>query len=215
MVDYEVVEAVNTLVDKGFNVEEEYKYVASDSIAEGKVVKTSPEIGTLRKEGTTITIFLSSGEGKYLVEDVVGQNYLEAKGKIEAGCNCNVLIEKEKVDEKSKDKVDTVLKTVPAAGESIKMGEQITIVIPDVEYKYPDFTKGYTYGKVEEYCNDHNIKLETKYQENSSKPAGTILAQSRAAGSVVTPGATLVITLSTVPESDDAPSDDSGNEQAD
>ncbi len=205
VVDYEVVEAVNTLVDKGFNVEEEYKYVASETIAEGKVVKTSPEIGTLRKEGTTITIFLSSGEGKYLVENVIGQNYLEAKGKIEAGCNCNVIVEKEKVDEKSKDKIDTVLKTVPEAGQAIKMGDPITIIIPDVEYKYPDFTKGYTLAKVQDYCNDHEIKLETKYQENGSKPAGTILAQSRAAGSVVTPGATIVITLSTVPEPDDEP----------
>ena len=194
------VDAANELIDAGFEVAEEYKYVSSETIEEEYVVKTSPEIGTKRKKGTTITLYLSSGEGVYLLEDFTGQNYLEVKGKIEAECECNVLVETEKVDEKQKAKEDTVLRTEPAAGETSKLGNPIKIIIPEVEYKYPDFTSGYTVSKVEDYCRDHELKLEIKYQESSTVKAGTIMKQSRASGSVVTPGASIVITVAKEPE---------------
>ncbi len=195
-----IVDAANTLADVGFEVETEYKYVFSDDVVEGNVVKTSPEIGTKRKTGTKIVLYVSSGEGAYVVEDFKGKNYLEAKGKIEVACNCNVVVETKKVSESKKVKEDTVLKTVPAAGESSKFGEQITIIIPEVEYKYPDFTSGYTLAKIEAFCKKHEINLEVKYQESSTLKEGTIIKQSRAAKSVVTPGATLVITISTAPQ---------------
>lgn len=193
-------DATNELLDVGFDVDPEYKYEASETIEKGLVVRTSPEGGKTRKTSVKVILYVSSGEATYIVEDFTGQNYLEAKGKIEAQCDCNVSVETEKVSEKDKKKEDTVLRTEPAAGESSKLGSQITIFIPEVEYKYPDFTSGYTVDKVEKYAKDHDIKLEVTYQENSSKPEGTIVKQSRAAGSIVTPGATLVITVTTKPE---------------
>lgn len=202
------VEASNTLTDLGFNVITDYKYTSSDTIEEGLVVKTSPEIGSKRKTGTDIILFVSSGEGVYLVEDFTGQNYLVAKGKIEAQCECNVVVESEKISEDKKVKEDTVLRTEPAAGESSKLGSQIKIIIPEVEYKYPDFTKGYTVSKIEEFAKKHELKLEYKYQETTSVSEGTVLKQSRASGSVVTPGATLVITIAKAPDVVENPDDD-------
>ena len=199
----EAVDASNELTDLGFNVITEYKYIASDTIEEGLVVKTSPEIGSKRKTGTDVTLYISSGEGVYIMEDFTGENYLVAKGKIEAQCECNVTVEAETVSEDKKVKEDTVLRTEPAAGESSKLGSQITIVIPNVEYKYPDFTKGYTTAQIDAFAKKHELKLEYKYQESSKVAEGTILKQSRAAGSVVTAGATLVITVSTEPEVED------------
>ena len=202
-----VVDANNMLVDAGFNVSEEYKYVASDEIEEGLVVRTNPELGSKKKIGSTVTLYISSGEAVYVMQDFIGQNYLEAKGKIEVGCECNVLIERKKVDEKSKAKEDTILETIPSAGESIKLGENITIVIPEVEYKYPDFRSGYTIAKIEEFCKKHEVKLEIRYQESSTVKEGTIIKQSRAAGSVVSPGATLVITVASAPEEETSDED--------
>ena len=194
-----IVDASNELTDAGFEVETEYKYINSDEIEQGNVVKTSPEIGTKRKSGSKIVLYVSSGEGVYVLEDFSGQNYLEVKGKIEADCNCNVTVETKTVAENKKIKEDTVLETIPAAGESIKLGEQITIIIPDVQYKYPDFTSGYTIEKIEAFCKQHEVNLEVKYQESSTIKEGTIIKQSRAAKSVVTPGATLVITIASAP----------------
>ncbi len=200
VVNKEPVDAANELTDLGFDVDTEYKYIPSDTVEKGKVVKTSPEIGSKRKTGTKVIIYISSGAAAYIVEDFTGKNYLEAKGKIEAQCECNVTVEEEIVSEDKKIKEDTVLRTEPKAGESSKLGSQIKIYIPKVEYKYPDFTRGYTLEQIEEFASKHELKLEYKYQESETVIEGTIIKQSRAASSVVTPGATLVITIAKAPE---------------
>ena len=199
-----VVEASNKLTDLGFEVSTDYKYVSSDSIAEEHVVKTVPEIGTRRKKGTEIELHLSSGESVYVVDDVTGKDYKEAKGMIEGKCNCNVIIETEKIPEKDKKaKEDTVLKTIPAAGEKIKVGEQITIVIPEIEYKYPDFTKDWSRVKIEDFCEKHELKCSFKEEETTKYSAGTIFKQSREKDSVVTPGASLTLTIAKAPAQPD------------
>ena len=212
VVNKEPTEAANELTDLGFDVDPEYKYAPSDTVEKGKVVKTSPEIGSKRKSGTKVIIYISSGAAAYIVEDFTGKNYLEAKGKIEAQCECNVTIEEEIVSEDKKVTEDTVLRTEPAAGESSKLGSQIKIFIPKVEYKYPNFTSGYTLEQIEEFASKHELKLEYKYQESATVPEGTIIKQSRAAKSVVTPGATLVITIAKAPESitEGDPNDETG-----
>ncbi len=213
VVNKEPTDAANELTDLGFDVDPEYKYTPSDTVEKGKVVKTSPEIGSKRKTGTKVIIYISSGAAAYIVEDFTGKNYLEAKGKIEAQCECNVTIEEEIVSEDKKVTEDTVLRTEPAAGESSKLGSQIKIFIPKVEYKYPNFTSGYTLEQIEEFASKHELKLEYKYQESATVPEGTIIKQSRAAKSVVTPGATLVITIATAPESitEGDPNDETGD----
>lgn len=213
VVNKEPTEAANELTDLGFDVDPEYKYTPSDTVEKGKVVKTSPEIGSKRKSGTRVIIYISSGVAAYIVEDFTGKNYLEAKGKIEAQCECNVTVEEEIVSEDKKVTEDTVLRTEPAAGESSKLGSQIKIFIPKVEYKYPNFTSGYTLEQIEEFASKHELKLEYKYQESATVPEGTIIKQSRAAKSVVTPGATLVITIAKAPESitEGDPNDETGD----
>ena len=206
-----VVDAVNKLTDAGFEVSTDYKYVPNETIDAEKVVKTVPEIGTKRKAGTEIELHLSSGEAIYIVEDVTGENYLVAKGKIEGKCNCNVIVETEKIPEKDKAaKEDTVLKTVPAAGEKSKIGEQITIVIPEIEYKYPDFTKDWSMVKIEDFAEKHELNLSIKYQETTKYSEGTVIAQSREKDSVVTPGASLVITVAKAPEQEEVVDEDTG-----
>ena len=211
--------ATKMLNDAGFDIAKDYKYIASDVVKEGDVVKTSPEIGSNNKLPKEVILYISSGEAAYVMEDFTGENYLIAQGKIETKCQCNVEIVAEAVDESKKPKEDVVLKTEPAAGEKSKLGSPVKIYIPKVEYKYPDFTKGYTIAKIEEFASKHELKLEIKYQETSSVTEGTILKQSRAASSLVTPGATLVITIARAPEveepttepADPAEPDDTGN----
>ena len=192
--------ATKMLNDAGFGVASEYKYIASEVVKEGDVVKTSPEIGSNNKLPKDVILYVSTGESAYIMENFIGENYLVAKGKIEAQCECNVEIVTQTVDESKKPKEDEVIKTEPAEGEKSKLGSPIKIYIPKVEYKYPDFTKGYTIAKIEEFASKHELKLEIKYQETSSVTEGTILKQSRAASSLVTPGTTLVITVARAPE---------------
>ena len=193
-----ITEAANKLTELGLEVEKEYVYESSDTIKEDLIITTDPEPGRSVIPGSAsakVTLYISSGEGIYVIENLIGQNYLEAKGKIEAKCGCNVVIETEKVDEKENKKEDEVLKIVPGVGEKSKVGNTITIIIPEVEYKYPDFTDGYTITQIKEFAEKHELNLQIKYESNDELPEDTIIKQNRAKDSVVTPGASLIITV--------------------
>lgn len=198
------VEATNKLVKQGFTVscgEEDYKYDSSDTIEEGYAIKTSPEAGTMVKEGKTICIIISSGENTFQLEDYTGMNYFEVKGILDTKCKdlCNVIIEKEKVKETDTYEDNTVIKTSPEKGTTIKKGDTIKLFIPDKEVLYPDFTT-YTVEQVDEFAKKYNLTVEKKYVENSLLPPGTITSQSRTKGTVVTSPGEFSITITKAPE---------------
>ena len=201
----DVVEASNRLTKLGLSVEcsdGDYKYMPSDEVAEGKVIKTSPEKGTIVKEGKPICIYVSSGDASFTMEDYSGKNYIEVKTLLETKYNCNVVVEKEKVtdEEKYKGKEETVLRTNPGVDEMVKYGSNITLYVPELEILYPDFTSGYTVEQVQEFATKYKINLEIKYETNSLLPSGTIMSQSRPSKSVVKEGVPLTITVAEPPE---------------
>ena len=198
------VKATNKLVKQGFTVscgEEDYKYDSSDTIEEGYAIKTSPEAGTMVKEGKTICIIISSGENTFQLEDYTGMNYFEVKGILDTKCKdlCNVIIEKEKVKETDTYEDNTVIKTSPEKGTTIKKGDTIKLFIPDKEVLYPNFTT-YTVEQVDEFAKKYNLTVEKKYVENSLLPPGTITNQSRSKGTVVTSPGEFSITITKTPD---------------
>ena len=95
---YTVTEAINALQDAGFVVADEQREEASETIDEGLVTKTSPAAGSIRKEGTEITIYVSLGDITIEIENYVGENYAEVKGRLEA-LNLNVYVESRDIPE--------------------------------------------------------------------------------------------------------------------
>ena len=199
-------EAANYLTDYGFVVAEEFKYVPSDNIEEGYVVKTNPEVGRKLKKDSKITIYLSSGPESFEMDNYIGKNYIEVQTILKEKYNCNTIIEKETIDKSEKKKENTVLKTDPVAGTKVRQGSSehtcsVTLYIPEVEVTYPNFTSGdYTINDIKKFCEDNNLKLQIKYEENGNVAEGTVLKQSRPEGTVVLPGITFVITVSSLPE---------------
>ena len=199
-------EAANYLTDYGFNVSEDFKYVPSDNIEEGYVVKTSPEVGRKLKEGSTITIYLSSGPESFEMDDYVGKNYIEVQTILKEKYNCNTIIEKEVLEKPDKKKENTILRTDPEAGTKVRQGSSehtcsVTLYIPEKEVTYPNFLSGnYTLDDIKKFCDDNNLKLQVKYEEKANVKEGTIIGQSRPEGTVVLPGITFTITIASVPE---------------
>ena len=77
----EVSECERKLQDLGFEVATEIKAEASDKILKHRVIRTEPEAGRSVKEGTIITIYKSSGEESFKIEDYTGKNYIEVQSK--------------------------------------------------------------------------------------------------------------------------------------
>ena len=187
-------EAIEILQDAGFAVTDDQEGISSTEIELGKVVKTSPSAGTKRKKKSEIKIFVSTGDATIEIEDYTGKNYLEVKGALEAR-GLVVNIEEEVVDADSEFEDNEIVNQSIEVGTKINKSESITLYVASVGIAYPDFTDGtYTVSDVEEFCEDNEVNLQIKYTSSESL-AGTILTQSRAAGSPVKKGAKFTITV--------------------
>lgn len=196
-----VAEAEKELKDLGFEISETYKEISSSEVETGGVVKTSPQAGTTRKKGATITIYVSTGENAYVVEDLKGKNYLEVKGVLEKMYNLYVIVKD--ADETKGYKSGEIVYTEPEAGTKLEETDTITLYIVDTSVVYPDFTTGdYTLKKIKEWCNDNNITLEEIYNETDEYPAGTIYDQSYKEGVQAMSGQVLKIYIAEEPTND-------------
>ena len=184
-------DAINTLQTAGFKISDKQEEIADDQVKEGYVVKTSPLAGTKRTKGTEITLFISSGNATYTLEDYTGKNYLTVKGTLEA-YGIYVLVEKKDVDENSTTDANTIISQSVAAGSKAATGDTVILYIPNVVVKYPDFTSGYTIDQIKDFCTKNGLNLVVK---PDGATTGKIISQSRKAGSAVASGATLTITL--------------------
>lgn len=187
-------EAIKELESAGLIVDDEVLEINSSTVDEGLVVKTNPLAGRTVKTGTSIKIYISLGAKGITIEDYKGKNVLEVKGALEAH-GINVIIEKEEVESKDA-KEDLIIKQSPEAGTELVEGNTVTLYIPDIKILYPDFTDGtYTEKSIREFCEKYNVILTVEYDENTNYPEGTIVHQTRDAGTPVTGNATFGITV--------------------
>ena len=188
------VEAENELIKAGFTIETETKDATSEDIEAGKVVKTSPQKGSIRKEGASVILYISVGEGGYILEDLVGKNYIEQKAILETMYKLYVEVIEDEIDNPTKYEKGTILSTEPEKGTLLKEGDTIKLHIPDSNISYPDFTTGdYSLKDIEKFANKYNIDLSIEYTPTSEYELGSIYKQSKQAGSLVVEGANLTI----------------------
>lgn len=210
--NYTVTEAIKALQDAGFVVSDEQREEANENVEEGRVSRTSPAIGSIRKEGTEVIIYRSLGDVKVTIEDYTGKNASEIKGKLEA-LKLQVIISKKDInsDEASDYKEGIIIEQSIAAGEKVSEGSSITLYVPKLDNKYPDFVAdNYSVSEVEDFCNEYGVNLTKQEVETTEHAAGTIFYQSRAAGTTVVSGAKLTIKIAKEPSGNTENPDDGG-----
>lgn len=189
-----IIDAEKTLKDAGFEIAGENKLESSSTVKEGVVIRTDPISGVSRKKGTIITLIVSSGEEGIVLENYVGSNYYEVKGKLEA-IEIKVTVEKKEVSDKTL-KENTIIEQSPAAGTKVVKGDTVKLIIPDVITNYPNFvSEGWKVDDIETFCSEYGITLTVVEEETNEYPAGTVIKQSRSADTKVISGATLKITV--------------------
>ncbi len=189
-----VTDAINKLQDAGFKVSDEQKEIADEKIKKGNVVKTNPAAETKRVKGTSVILYISTGSNLFEMENFVGQNYLEVKAKLELN-NINVIIEKKDVDANTKVNENEVLEQSVKPGTKLGSKDSVTLYIPNVNSKYPNFKTGYTIEEIQAFCDNYGITLEKEYVETDEYPNGTIFYQSKPEGYTIVTGASLKIKI--------------------
>lgn len=192
----DISDAINTLQNEGFKIADQQKEQASDDVPEGKVVKTNPVAGVKKTKGSEITLYISTGNEGFTMEDFTGKNYYTVYGTLTA-YGILVIPEKRDVSDSNVD-ASTILDQSVKAGEKVSKGDTVILYIPNVTTKYPEFTSGdYTKEQIEQFCTQYSINCKFKEVSEASGnyKSGDIIAQSRPSGTQVTSGASLTITI--------------------
>ena len=122
-----VAEAKEALKKSKFEAGEE-KSEASDTVAEGRVIRTDPEAGSDRKEGTKVNLIVSSGKKSFQLSNYVGRKYTDVVAELKEKKVPENLIKMEE-EESSESEPGTILRQSPAAGTTYDLSKASTITL--------------------------------------------------------------------------------------
>ncbi len=190
-----VARAKAKLQNKGLEVDASQKKEYSSKIKKGKVIRTSPGKGKTTKKGSKIKLIVSKGKEGIKVEDYTGKDYKKIKSKLEkAKIEVNLIEEEHSEDDNMKE--GSIVSQDVEEGTTLKSGDTISLTIVKLINVYPDFVnEGYTLSKVQSFCSEHGISLDATEKETNDATEGSIIYQSRAAGTKVVSGVTLKVTI--------------------
>jgi eukaryotic-like serine/threonine-protein kinase len=165
--------------------------VHSNAVASGSVVGTRPA-GRVPK-GATITILVSSGPFTSVVPKVQNDPLTAAQAALR-----RVHLASTPQQVGSNAPVGTVIGTNPPAGTTWPQTKTVTILVAGGP-QLPDFA-GMNYQAAQQWASQHDVNLQQQPDNNSQQPQGIITGQEPAAATLVRPGQTVVVNVSTGPQ---------------
>ena len=122
-----VAEAKETLKKANFEIGEE-KSEASEKVEEGRIIRTDPDAGTGRKEGSKINLVVSSGKQSFQLSNYIGRKSTDVIAELKQKKVPENLIKIEE-EESSESEAGTVLRQSPAAGTTYDLSKASTITL--------------------------------------------------------------------------------------
>jgi serine/threonine-protein kinase len=189
-------EAIAKIQAAGFDPDKQGVQPSAD-VPEGDVARQDPENGARIEKGKTVGYWVSSGEGKVSVPDVVGMSQVNAAATLaKAG------LEVDTKDEVNPDEaVGTVLRQNPEAGKEVDAGTTVTLTVAagSNTVKVPDLGVGIMMQDTAVSLLN-NMDLVAKAQAiDSTLPGGTVVDQNPKGGTEVEPGSSVTIYISNAP----------------
>ncbi|GAA3520374.1 Stk1 family PASTA domain-containing Ser/Thr kinase [Aeromicrobium panaciterrae] len=188
-----VEQATRALTNDGFKVDTQNETRPDNKLKEGLVIATDPPAGEKVKEASTITLIVSSGPEQVTIPSLDGYSYDDAKKLLESK---GLKVKKSETDsELAKDKV---INSNPPAGETADFGSTVTLLVSKGQSTVPNvvgLTKEEAIAKLE----DAGLKANVVEDPASTVEQNTVASQDKPEGTVVSPGTTITITVSTNP----------------
>src|SRR5215211_3139578 len=180
------------------NLQVEVKKANGDEETKGTITAQDPVAGTEVPENSTVTITLNEGPktGK-IPGDLVGQDVDEVEKALDDLKFSNVST----VAAKSEDP-DTqpgeVISISPKEGSTVPLDSKITVRYATGKSEVPNF-EGLTRAAAIRQARDAGFSQPQFSERESSKPAGTVIAQNPDAGTTVDRDTRIQLTLATAP----------------
>ena len=166
---------------------------ASADIPKNSVVAQTPVAGETVNAGTAVVLEVSEGQGKAAVPSIVGVTRDEADKLLKsAGLALGDVTE-----QPSDSARGTVLGATPGPGATVPPGTRVSVVMSagPVELSLPDVV-GRELPLARGTLEQLGLTAALEYDSLSSLPAGTVVAQTPAAGASITGGSTVTLRVS-------------------
>ena len=122
-----VAEAKEKLKKANFEIGEE-KSEASDTVEEGRVIRTDPDAGSSRKEGIKVNLIISSGQQSFKIGNYIGRNSTDVIAELKGKKVPENLIKIEE-EESSESEPGVVLKQSLSEGTTYDLTKATSIVL--------------------------------------------------------------------------------------
>lgn len=132
-----VAEAKENLKKANFEIGEE-KTEASDTVEVGRVIRTDPEAGSSRKEGSKINLIISTGKQSFQLSNYVGRKYADVVAELKEKKVPKNLIQMEE-EVSSEFEPGTVLRQTPASGSTYDLSKATTITLTVAKKGMPNY----------------------------------------------------------------------------
>ena len=186
--------AQSQLQGKGFTVSQLQVTNAKPS---GTVIAQNPLEGDKAKEGSNVSLTVSSGPGNTTVPTVVGETLQQAKSSIQIA---NLKVGKIVHQTSTQYAKGQVTDTSPTAGQQPPVGTHVTIFVssgpPSVQV--PDVTTE-DLGQAKSTLQSRGFNVNTVEQTSSTAAPGTVLSQDPAGGKSAASGATVTLVVAKAP----------------
>ena len=171
-----VAEAKETLKKANFEIGEE-KTEASDTVEEGRVIRTDPDAGSARKEGSKVNLIISSGKQSFKIGNYIGRKSTDVIAELKGKKVPENLIKIEE-EESSESEPGVVLKQSLAEGTTYDLTKATSIVLT-VAKKVTTVTMPSYIGSSLEFTKNNLIQIVGVKEANievvevSTAPEGT------------------------------------------
>ncbi len=189
------------LQNAGFQV---YRVPQSNGKAVGTVLSESPGGATKADKGSTVTLTVSTGQGKVSIPSVQGESRARARVSLKS---FGLKVSRTEPQASSRFPTGSATGTSPGAGTSVPKGDSVilfissgrpTATVPDVG----DDPQGTATATL---TND-GFKVSVVRQTTSTTTAGDVVAQDPAPNTTAATGSTVTITVARAPALVDVPS---------
>ena len=171
-----VAEAKETLKKANFEVGDE-KTEASDTVEEGRVIRTDPDAGSARKEGSKVNLIISSGKQSFKIGNYIGRKSTDVIAELKGKKVPENLIKIEE-EESSESEPGVILKQSLAEGTTYDLSKATSIVLT-VAKKVTTVTMPSYIGSSLEFTKNNLIQIVGVKEANievvevSTAPEGT------------------------------------------
>ncbi|MBV9951469.1 MAG: PASTA domain-containing protein [Acidimicrobiia bacterium] len=186
--------AQSQLDSKGFTVSELQE---TNPKAQGTVIAQNPLAGYEAKNGSNVSLTVSSGPGNTTVPTVVGETLQQARSSIQIA---NLKVGKVVHQTNSQYTKGQVIDTSPAAGQQPSVGTRVTLFVssgpPAVQV--PDVTTEDA-GQAKSTLQSRGFNVDTIPQVSTTATPGTVLSQDPVGGKSAATGATVTLVVAKAP----------------